>query len=287
MKTLSFGEILFDIYPDNKIIGGAPLNLASHLAKLGVDSRIISAVGNDCSGRNALEQIKSVGVNDSFVAITDFPTGYSIVTFKDKKPCYALSPDCAFDHIPAVRPDGDYDVFCFGTLAQRNEDSRSTLHDLLDNGSFREVFCDINIRDGFNSVDTLEYSLSKSSIVKLSREESPIFKALGISEQTEAMALAENISDKYSVHTVIVTLDKDGALVYSNKSKYRSVKPTSRPLSTVGAGDSFSACFLYNYLCGVSIQMCLDRGVMLSDFVVTQPEAVPDYPEGLLHAIKD
>ena len=279
MKLIVFGEILWDIFDDEKKIGGAPFNFAAHCAKLGMDVDIVSAVGNDELGNKAIAAVKKLKVNTKYIQTVDYKTGHCLVTLHNGTPSYNLVENVAYDNIPVpekLRLAAD--AFYFGTLAQRNAKSKETLEKLLD-GNYKEVFFDINIRQNYYSAELIDNSLKHATILKISREEIGVLDIDGAPEK-----ICELLRAKYTnLKLIIVTLDADGAFIYDTKSKniIYSPKPVSKVVSTVGAGDSFSACFLSNYLNNVPLQECLKRATLLSDYVVTRLGAIPEYPEDL------
>ena len=281
-KILVFGEILFDIFGDDAKLGGAPLNFACHFASLGGKPCIISAVGSDENGKKAIKEALSYGVDTSFVSLSELSTGYCKVTLNDGAPSYDLVCPVAYDAIPFPEDADGFDGFYFGTLAQRCEKSRLTLMKLLEKGQ-KNVFFDVNIRQNYYDRDILDSSLRYTDILKVSREEIGVFAETGICESTDIDGVCREVSAKYGLSLVVVTLDKDGGMVFDPKTnkKYYSRKPESKVVSTVGGGDSFSAAFYLNYLNNESIETCLERAVTLSDYVVTQLGAVCVYPDEL------
>lgn len=278
VKIAVFGEILWDIFGEEKTIGGAPFNFAAHASRLGAEVGLVSAVGRDELGDAAVTAAKGFGVDTENIARVDAPTGYCRVTLSDGKPSYELVRGVAYDMIPPPEGEIAADAFYFGTLAARSGVSASTLSSLLD-GDYREIFFDINIRQNYYTEELIDASLRRATIFKLSREEMGV---LGFGN--DEVDLCRKVSERYAnLRLVILTLDRDGALVYETATGliYRSPKPTSPAVSTVGAGDSFSACFLVNYLRGTGIEDSLRRATALSDYVVTQLGAVPDYPAAL------
>ncbi len=278
MKITVFGEILWDVFDSERKIGGAPFNFAAHTVKLGGDAQLVSAVGKDELGEAAIEAAKALGIKPDSISVIDKPTGYCKVTLNDGTPSYNLVQGVAYDHIPMPSEKCDGKAFYFGTLAQRNEASAKTLSRLLE-GDFDEVFFDINIRQNYYNDQMIDHSLKSATILKISREE---IEVLGI--EGDEQTICKELTKRYSnLKLIIVTLDKDGAFVYRCESGevIYSPKPQSKAISTVGAGDSFSACFLCHYLEGESIEDCLYKATALSDFVVTQLGAVPDYTNEL------
>jgi len=279
MKIISFGEIIWDIYPDASHIGGAPLNFAAHAAKLGAGVQLISAVGDDDLGAAAREALSRFGVDDSLVStVPDRPTGQCLVTLDAQdKPHYTLWEDTAYDAITCGAAP-HCDAFVFGTLIQRSEHNRRTLQQLIARGHFREVFCDLNIRPPHYDAESVERCLRHATMLKVSREELPAVTQLlyGESLGTDA-AVARLCTDHPNIRLCLVTLDSDGAFVYdtrTGKTYRRPAKPVN-VVSTVGAGDSFGAAFLTTYLRTKDVETALQRAVEVSAFVVSHKEAVP------------
>lgn len=282
MKLVVFGEILWDIFDTDARIGGAPFNFAAHSAKLGAQALLISAVGSDSLGDQAIACAQNMGIDTSEIARVPYPTGRCQVTLQNGTPRYDLIRNVAYDHIPLPAAPIKGDAFYFGTLAARSEDSASVLRQLQT--KYREVFFDINIRQNYYSPQQIDESLKAATIFKISREEIGVLN-LGEDPTKVCRALAEKYQN---LRLILVTLDKDGALAFSctEQTIYNAPKPAAKAISTVGAGDSFSACFLCNFLSGQPIEACLARAVALSDYVVTQLGAVPEYPKELLKKIQ-
>lgn len=271
MNILAFGEVLWDIYPDAKHIGGAVMNFSAHAARLGAEVHFASAVGRDAEGAEVLKLMSQWGIIIDCVAITDFETGKCIVTLaKNSTPSYDLLQNVAYDHIPC--PSGNYDIFCFGSLTLRSNENISVVKQLLQN-SYSEIFVDINIRPPFISKEAIDLCLGNATILKASDED------LGyIFDFTDVNKAAENIMRCHpNIKLLIITAGEKGAYLYDkNRCLYVPAVPTE-VVSTVGAGDSFSAAFLINYLSGKPLNYCLDCAARLSSFVVSQQAAVPEY----------
>ena len=282
MKTLSFGEILWDIYPEEKYIGGAPLNFAAHLSQHGENVSMMSAVGRDKLGEDALYRLSKWHISTKYVSLSDYPTGRCFVSIdNDGIPKYDLLENAAFDRIPYWDSDEDFDVLYFGTLALRSEHNHITLQKLLANKKFSEIFVDINIRPPFYSKKAIESAFSKASIIKISIEELPIVaKESEIDFSGDHKAFAQNVAKKYdNIKIIIITLGEKGAFALDCKkdTEYGCNAEKVEVASTVGAGDSFSAAFLHKYTGGSKIQHCLDYASRVSGFVVTRYDAVPEY----------
>ena len=188
------------------------------------------------------------------------------------------------DMIPEPCIDEPFDALYFGTLAQRCPTSRETLATLLKRHRFAQVFVDVNIRQHYYDRETLESSIAAATILKISREELPVLGEVGLCDATaEYGKLCAALCAAYpGLQTVIITLDADGAYVYADGREYRSRKPDCQVVSTVGAGDSFSAAFLAAVLQGKDVEQALDRATCVSEYVVTQLGAIPEYPPNLI-----
>ncbi len=283
MRILSFGEVLWDVYPDNKYIGGAPLNFAAHLAKHGHEVFVLSALGKDVLGYDALSKLDEWGIKQDYISLyNDIPTGSCIVTLdQNQVPTYKLMSDVAYDKIPYKKLYKKFDVLYFGTLALRNEYNQKTLQELLKTYNFAEVFVDINIRKPFYTEQTVRFSIANATILKISIEEMLIVAELaGIDTYNDYIAFSKKLAEIYdNLKYVIVTLGEDGAyaLDCKNSISYQCSSVKVDVVSTVGAGDSFSAAFLHQYLLGNNIDFSMNYASKIAGFVVSQKDAVPNY----------
>lgn len=276
LKTLiAFGEVLWDVFGDSAEIGGAPLNFASHFAALGGKAYIISAIGNDKLGEGTMNIIRERGVSDLLISKSKLTTGRCEVTLSSNAvPSYNLLTNVAYDDIDAdVEKIGAIgaNALCFGTLTQRSKKNRETLGQILKNVKFDEVFCDINIRKNCFTSDTVRFCLENATILKFSDspdEEEALADALGCEKDEIIGAIAK----KYpSVKIILHTLGENGSEIFDMQNgKCINIPPVvnPNPVSTVGAGDSYGACFLYNYLHGVDLAECGTRASALSSYVV-------------------
>ncbi len=281
MKVLSFGEILWDVYPNEKYIGGAPLNFAGHLARHGVEVDMLSAVGCDALGDEAVRILEKWGVNTRLIKrLPDKETGSCIVTLDDNStPSYNLKSDVAWDYIPHGDTKG-FDVLYFGTLAQRGMYNRNSLDAVLENGDFCEIFCDINLRSPFYDGDSIERALNNATILKISEEElDTTLDAVGV-VNTGLESVCLELESRYKqIKAVIITLGSKGAVAHSalEKRLYSVEARPCRVLSTVGAGDSFSAAFLWKYMNGGGLDECLSHASEIASVTVSHYDAVPEY----------
>ncbi len=285
MKVLSFGEILWDVYAHEKHIGGAPLNFAAHFAKQGGQSYMLSAVGNDDLGKAALMLIKDFGIRTDYVSVLETEqTGKCVVTLDQKGvPHYNLLDNVAYDRITKPDLSGvEFDAFYFGSLAIRNAHNRETVSDIIADNSFKEIFVDINIRPPFVSEQAVKMAFDNATVVKISDEELTTVTKLLFNEEYGYKDAAKVIAEKFSnIKIVIITLGAKGSFAYDCKKalSYSCGAGEVEVISTVGAGDSFSATFLNKYLSGEGIDGCLKAAAKVSAFVVSRVEAIPDYKD--------
>ena len=283
MNVLSFGEILWDLYPDRKCLGGAPLNFAAHLAKHGEQVYMLSAVGKDILGAQALEQVRQWGVLTEYVAVLEEKqTGCCLVTLNESLvPSYNLLQDVAYDHIPCNGLDREFDVLYFGTLALRSEANCRALKTLLETHRIGEIFVDVNIRPPFYCAETVRFAVENATILKVSDEELPVLCGMfDISRAIGVEAAAKQMADTFpNLRYILITLGGDGAYVLScqDGTACRRGSEQVKVRSTVGAGDSFSAAFLAKRLRGCPVEQALEHAVKVAGFVVSEYDAVPDY----------
>lgn len=283
MRILAIGEIIFDIFGDEAEMGGAPLNFCAHAAALGAETALISAVGRDDLSEEAFRRIRAYGVNTGFIENNDYPTGQCIVTLKNGSPSYDVVTPAAYDFVEAdIEKIKAYsaDVFAFGTLIQRNEKSRKAVEKILDNCSFTHVFCDVNLRQNCYEKDTCLRCLENATILKVSDEEEPLLNGFGLYESSEnPTEILKNICEKYrNIKLIIYTKGERGSVVYSSeKDEYYAFEAEKADvISTVGAGDSYSAAFLCEYLKNGDVTAAGKAGSALSAKVVSHREAVPE-----------
>ena len=281
MKVLSFGEVLWDVFGNEKKLGGAPLNFAAHCAKLGSKAWLTSAVGDDDFGKNAVEQVKKLGVNTEYVSVvSEKETGKCIVTLDENAvPSYNLLDDVAYDYIQVPEIKDNPDVISFGTLALRRENNRKVLSQILKTYTFSEVFADVNIRAPFYSKEAIEFCLENATIVKISDEELPVVTESIFGEAFDLEDASKKISDKYAgIKIIIITKGANGSCCYDCKTGefFFADAEKVKVVSTVGAGDSFGAAFLSKYMENKTFKECLEFASKISAFVCSKVEAVPE-----------
>ncbi len=288
-KILAMGEVIWDVYPDKKALGGAPLNFAAHAVLCGAESALVSAVGADELGAAARAELADFGVDTRYIKTAEFPTGQCLVTLDENAvPHYNVLRGVAYDNITLSDAEladinaRAFDALYFGTLIQREPTSRATLRALLAACSFPTVICDVNLRPNCYDAASVSLCLSNATVLKVSMEEEPLLRALaGYAPQDESpLAIAQALCAACpQLRTVILTLGKDGSFAYTAADGKSYTQPAigDKVVSTVGAGDSFAAAWLTSYLAGKPVPECMKKAAEVSGFVVAHTQAVPRY----------
>lgn len=279
--VVGIGEILWDIFPDKKVLGGAPSNFAYHADHLGCEGYAISAIGNDSLGDEVLEQLSAKKLKVILERV-DKPTGTVQVTLDDKGvPSYDIVQGVAWDYIPfneAMKSLASRaDAVCFGSLAQRNEVSRQSIEAFLDAvpQSCLKVF-DINLRQSYYSKGLIEKSLGKADILKINDEEfATVSKMFGF--EGDEVSVARQFLSGYGLQMLVLTKGADGSSIITPGDVSKLDTPKVNVVDTVGAGDSFTAAFTASILCGDSVREAHAKAVRTSAFVCTHASGMPEY----------
>ena len=285
--VVGMGEALWDVLPEGKKIGGAPANFAYHVSQFGLNSQVVSAVGDDKLGMEILDNFREKKLN-AMVEIVPYPTGTVQVELDDEGvPCYDIKEGVAWDNIPYTPALEDLakhtKAVCFGSLAQRSVVSRETINRFLDAMSTENTLkiFDINLRQGFYTKEILCNSFRKCNVLKINDEElvtvSRMFGYPGIDLQDKCWILLA----KYNLKMLILTCGVNGSYVFTPGDVSFVETPKVEVADTVGAGDSFTAAFVASILSGLSIGEAHKLAVETSAYVCTQNGAMPVLPESL------
>ena len=285
--VVGMGEALWDVLPEGKKIGGAPANFAYHVSQFGLNSRVVSAVGDDKLGMEILDNFREKKLN-AMVEIVPYPTGTVQVELDaEGVPCYDIKEGVAWDNIPYTPALEDLakhtKAVCFGSLAQRSVVSRDTINRFIDAMPAEDTLkiFDINLRQGFYTKEILCNSFSKCNILKINDEElvtvSRMFGYPGIDLQDKCWILLA----KYNLKMLILTCGVNGSYVFTPGNVSFVETPRVEVADTVGAGDSFTAAFVSSILSGLSIGEALKLAVETSAYVCTQNGAMPVLPQSL------
>ena len=273
---VTIGELLWDILPDRTILGGAPSNLAFRLNELGDECFLVSRVGNDTLGDNAMTILKSFGLSTSFIQQDfQFPTGTVNVSFdRFKNPDYVINPNVAYDRIEItddlLKITKITDCLAFGTLAQRSLKSRDTITKLLVNATKAIKFLDANLRKNCYTKKSIEHSLQFADVLKINHHEAwemnQIFR-LGASDIPK---ITRELSIQFNIRTILVTMEENGVFLFDKKEGENYVPGYQIELSDpLGSGDAFSAAFIHFSLQQKSLLEACIKGNQLGAAVAT------------------
>ncbi|MBU3856150.1 MULTISPECIES: carbohydrate kinase family protein [Bacteroides] len=286
--VVGMGEALWDVLPEGKKLGGAPANFAYHISQFGLESRVVSAVGDDKLGIEILDNFREKKLN-GMIEVVPYPTGTVQVELDaEGVPCYDIKEGVAWDNIPFTPAlEGlarQTRAVCFGSLAQRSVVSRETINRFLDvmpEGDGQCKIFDINLRQGFYTKEILCNSMRKCNILKINDEElvtvSRMFGYPGIDLQDKCWILLA----KYNLKMLILTCGVNGSYVFTPGEVSFVETPKVEVADTVGAGDSFTATFVAAILNGKPVGEAHKLAAEVSAYVCTQNGAMPVLPDYL------
>lgn len=285
-KAVCFGETLWDVFPDMERIGGAPLNVASRLSSMGIETAMISQVGNDEKGRALIDYLNSKKIDTSAVITSkDYATGMVQVSLSDSgSPTYEIKYPSAWDKIAQneamIQLVKNSDAFIYGSLAGRDEVSRTVLFDLIHHAKYRVL--DLNLRPPHYSLELLEKLMGYADFIKFNDDE--------LYEIAEMMgspyhSLEQNLlfmAVKYPERTICVTKGRHGAVLLKDKKLYYNSGYKVNVKDTVGAGDSFLGTLIARLLLGDEPQFALDLACAVGALVAAKEGANPDLSNELI-----
>jgi len=277
MRAIIFGEVLYDIFPDNHTVpGGAPFNVAWHLNAFEIAVDFVSRVGDDTNGKKLRELMVSAGMSvDHLQTDSTRPTGHVNVSLGNGQPSYVIGENVAYDAIEPTVLNQPGDILYHGTLALRSHQSARALEQLR--GQAKCVFMDVNLRDPYwNRNTTLELA-SQSDWLKVNANE---FSTLTQTPYSEKTALA--LVNELNLDGLLVTLGEQGACVYT-QDNYQCANVVPKPFEsiqdTVGAGDAFSAIFIFGLMYNWPVQAILARAQAFASQIISISGAISSDPE--------
>jgi len=285
LNIIGIGEVLWDVFPEGKQLGGAPCNFVYHANKLGANALVVSAVGNDKNGQEIVELLNKKNLPVELIQVNEKPTGTVEVNLSDAGvPEYIIHENVAWDYIRfnSAFEQGllETDIICFGSLAQRNKISRESIVRILKSaGPETLIVFDINLRQHYYNKEIIENSLQSCHVLKLNGEELQIIsEMLGLTGDCEESRVIELI-ERYNLQLLALTHGSEGSLLMTTSEKSYLPTPKVQVKDTVGAGDSFTAAMVAGFAKGEPLNKLHQKAVEISAFVCTQDGAMPEYNE--------
>jgi fructokinase len=286
---VGLGELLWDLLPSGKQLGGAPANFAYITNLLGDHGIPASRIGCDPLGDEALQKLSQLGLSANFVQRDSaHPTGTVNVKIDAAgQPCFEILQPVAWDYLEWTEEwtqlAREADAVCFGSLAQRSAISQSTIRTFL-NATRREAIriFDVNLRQSFYSRQILADSMSLATIVKLNHDELTKIMALFELEHRSEKDSARHLLSLHNLQLICVTRGDAGSLLISGDecSEHPGIKV--KVADTVGAGDAFTAAMVHGYLRGAPLAQINETANRVGAWVASQSGATPAPKAGSL-----
>ncbi|WP_338647199.1 carbohydrate kinase [Flavobacterium sp. KS-LB2] len=279
LSIVCFGEVLFDVFPTHRKIGGAPLNVALRLASLGANTHIISRIGTDAIGQELIDYVRMNGVNTTSIQVDEvFNTGEVIVQLNEKgSASYTINYPVAWDKIVCIPEDEimvkKADALVFGSLVCRDSVSQNSLLEIINYAKYA-VF-DVNLRAPFYNKEILINLMMQSDFIKFNDDElyeiSAFMNSPYHSLEQNILFIAEQTNTKH----ICVTKGSHGAVLYYNKKMYYNSGYKIEVKDTVGSGDSFLAGLISKLLSDENPQEAIDFACALGAIVAKNEGANP------------
>ena len=273
------GEILWDCFPDRKVLGGAPLNCGYMAQCMGARSLAISRVGDDADGRAILQVMKDKGLDDSYVEIDPVhPTGIVRVTVSARgEPAFTIVENAAYDFLEweerFAEPLSRCDAVCFGSLAQRNPAGRAGILRMLDQAPKALKVYDINLRQNFFSREILAEGFRRAQVVKLNDGELEVLRKLFASDFAGGV---RGFMERYNIELMAVTRGAEGCSLYRGGEEVRAPGLKVAVADTVGSGDAFTASLMLSCLKRLPLAEIGREANLWGAYVATQRGGTPE-----------
>lgn len=280
--SVGLGEILWDLFPSHRALGGAPANFAYISQLLGDEGCAASRVGDDELGTEVRERLAAIGLNTSYLQSDyDHPTGTVQVELEpDGQPRFTITPHVAWDYLAWTREIEELaartDAVCFGTLAQRSPQSRNTIQRFIHSIPMNAVrIFDVNLRQTFYSAELLAASAEAADIVKMNQEEAArLARALG-SPVADDLGVARWLCELFELDLVCVTRGSAGSLLVRGAEYHEHSGHRVLVTDTVGAGDAFTATLVHHYLRGADLATINEAANRMGSLVASRNGATP------------
>ncbi|MFP4026200.1 MAG: carbohydrate kinase family protein [Candidatus Brocadiia bacterium] len=286
---LGLGEILWDCFEDERVLGGAPANFAYQVKQMGHTGIPLSRVGCDQLGEDVFSTLEEARLPTEFLQRdASHPTGRVLIEVdKAGVPDFAIVEDVAWDYLESderwTRLARKSNAICFGTLAQRSAKSRQTIREVLlaasEGGG--ELLFDVNFRQDFYNREIVERSLELCTALKLNHEEIVRLGEL-LAINGGEQKVCDRVMIAYDVNLVCVTRGPEGCTLYADQDRVDAAVPPVEVVDTVGSGDAFSAGLMVKYLDGCSLSSIAHAANLLGSFVAGRRGAMPAVPESIV-----
>ena len=283
-RILGIGELLWDVLPEGARLGGAPANYTVMAARLGNYAAVLSCIGRDALGDDARRVLSGFPVDIQLLQVDpEQPTGRVTVTLEDGQPTYTIHEPVAWDFLAAtdtwLNEAARADAVCFGSLAQRSEQSRRTIHALVKatRPQCQRIF-DVNLRAPFYTAEILRESLALASVVKMNDAEVPlVLSLLGLGAAQSLREGAELLLAEFAGLTLVaITRGGEGSLLVGRSKWNEHPGIPTNVADTIGAGDAFTAAMTHYLLRGAPLATLNEAGNRWGSFVASQSGAMPE-----------
>ena len=293
-RIVGLGELLWDLLPDGKKLGGAPANFAFHARSLGDEGLVASRIGTDALGREIGARLAELGLPGQYVQEDPGrPTGtVQVILDPQGMPTYTITPEVAWDYL-SWSPElaelaGTVDAVCFGSLAQRSPTARGTIRRFLA-ATPRDALrlFDVNLRQSWYSAAVLRESLLTSGIVKLNDAELPVvLRTLGLPADDGLPAGCRRLREAFGLRLVCLTLGAEGSLLVGPAGELANPGVPVQVADTIGAGDAFTAVLCHHWLRGSSLERIGEAANRYGAWVAGQVGATPAVPPDVLTGVR-
>lgn len=293
-KIVGLGELIWDLLPGGKQLGGAPTNFAYISRLLGNQTIVASRVGTDEFGREAVARLRRMGISTDYLQLDpEHPTGTVRVQIGERgEPSFAVNQNSAWDYLEwsaaweelAQTTDG----VCFGTLGQREARAREIIIRFLKHTrpNALRIF-DVNLRHSFFTAGMLRESLELATIVKLNSDElSTVASMLGL-EEAEEESIGKRLLARFDARLIAITRGENGSLLVAREETINHPGFHVEVKDTIGAGDAFTATLAHFYLRGAALNIICEASNRMGAWVATQTGATPYVTPQLLKEILD
>lgn len=281
--VVCFGEILWDNLPTGRNPGGAPMNVAYHLNKLGVPSTLISAIGDDAGGAELLQFLAEKGVPSSLLQVDPVHKTSEVIASvnAEHEVSYEILSDVAWDYIMPSDLARDAvagaSAFVYGSLSSRTEESKQTLLDLLTHSRYN-VF-DVNLRAPHYSPELVMRLMQEADLLKVNASELQLISLWQDCKTEDESRIVQQLFELYKMKEIVITKGSEGASYYSRDTNINCSAYKITVQDTIGSGDSFLAAFLAMKLRGAGIEQALDHAVAMGAFITSKAGACPVYDQ--------